>query len=197
MTGVDRFDRWSATYDRASLRPLHECAHHGVLALVAQWRLRPRRVLDVGCGTGRLLGHLAAYAENATLIGVDISAGMLATARGNASCGRIAFCQGAAEDLPFADAAYDLVTATISFRHWRDKAAGVREVARVLAPGGTLVVAGPFGAGRPLRLRPERGLPEALRRRSLARVGLRLAAVRYLPGFGPVSHLMLAAATRR
>ena len=197
MTGLDRFDQWSATYDQAPLRPLHDRAHAGVLALACEWRLRPRRILDVGCGTGRLLSTLAMENESATLVGVDISAGMLAAARLNPGCGRVAFCHAAAEHLPFADASFDLVIATVSFRHWRDKAAGVREVARVLAPGAALLIAGPFGPARPSRLVPERGLPDPLARASLHRCGLSLQTVRHLSGFGPVPHLTLVAATRR
>jgi malonyl-CoA O-methyltransferase len=110
MTGTDRFDQWSTTYDRASLRPLYDRAHDGVLALATEWRLRPRRALDVGCGTGRLLTALADRYDGCSLLGLDRSEGMLTSARPNASCHRIAFCQAAVEQLPFADRTFDLVT---------------------------------------------------------------------------------------
>jgi ubiquinone/menaquinone biosynthesis C-methylase UbiE len=197
MTGIDRFDQWSATYDRAPLRPLHDRAHEGVLALASEWRLQPRRILDIGCGTGRLLATLAVHNQSAALVGVDLSSGMLAAARLNPGCARIAFCRAAAEHLPFADAAFDLVTATVSFRHWHDQAAGVREAARVMAPGAALVIAGPFGPARPSRLLPERGLPPALSRAALHHCGLSLQTVRHLSGFGPIPHITLLAATRR
>jgi ubiquinone/menaquinone biosynthesis C-methylase UbiE len=166
MTRTDRFDRWSATYDRASLRPLYERAHDGVLQLAAEWRLRPRRALDVGCGTGRLLAAFADRHEEAALVGIDVSSGMLATARANAHYDRIVFCQAAVEQLPFADRTFDLVTSTVSFRHWNDQHAGVREIARVLDSGAPVLLAGLFGAARPSRLRPQGGLPSALCRAS-------------------------------
>lgn len=197
MAGTDRFDQWSTTYDRASLRPLYERVHAGVLELADEWRLRPRRALDVGCGTGRLLSVLAGRYDGCALVGLDRSAGMLATARPNAGCDRIAFCRADVEHLPFAERTFDLVTATVSFRHWTDQQAGIREIARVLVSGAPLVVAGPFGPARPRRWRPEHGLPAALSRGSLTRAGLRLRTVRHLSGFGPIPHITVVAATRR
>lgn len=193
----DRFDRWSASYDRASLRPLYECAHRGVLDLAGQWRLDPRRILDVGCGTGRLLAAFADRHDTALLIGVDVSAGMLATARSNRASRRIAFCQAAVERLPFRDGAFDLAVSTVSFRHWTDQRAGLAEIARVLAPGTPFLLAGFFGPRQVSRLRPHRGLPHALTRRALTASGLTLEAVKYLPGFGPVPHITLVAARAR
>jgi len=52
--------------------------------------------------------------------------------------------QGAAERLPAADGSYDLMVSTTSFDHWTDQAAGIRECARALAPGGTLVLTDQF-----------------------------------------------------
>jgi SAM-dependent methyltransferase len=59
--------------------------------------------------------------------------------------------RAAAERLPFADAVFDLVTATLTYRHWADQAAGVAEVGRVLTPGGVF--------GLAARLTPARGSP--------------------------------------
>jgi ubiquinone/menaquinone biosynthesis C-methylase UbiE len=62
------------------------------------------------------------------------------------------FAAAAAEQLPFADAVFDLVVVTLSLSHWRDRAAGLREIARVMAPGATLVAAdvGPRRSFRPM-----------------------------------------------
>ncbi len=59
---------------------------------------------------------------------------------------RLRFSLGAAEQLPYPDATFDLVVTTTSFDHWADQRAGLGECARVLAPGGHLVLAGQFSA---------------------------------------------------
>ena len=51
-----------------------------------------------------------------------------------------------AERLPFVDAVFDLVVVTLSVSHWRDSAAGLAQISRVMAPDGTLVAAGPSAA---------------------------------------------------
>jgi ubiquinone/menaquinone biosynthesis C-methylase UbiE len=198
VTEPDRFDKWSKTYDRAALRPLYERAHQGVLDLAYHWKLNPARMLDVGCGTGRLLGSFAQRYPQAALVGVDRSPGMLAAARANRCSERIAFCNATVEQLPFADAVFHLVTATASYRHWTDKDAGLREIARVLAPGTPLLIGGLFGPVRTaLVSRTHHGLPHPLTREALARIGMNLECVRPLAGFGPIPEITLVAAVRR
>jgi ubiquinone/menaquinone biosynthesis C-methylase UbiE len=105
----------------------------------------PRRVLDVGCGTGYLLRLLAArYPQAAELAGIDAAPSMIETAERAAGDPRLRFTAGTAERLPFPDNAFDLVVSTTSFDHWTDQRAGVRECARVLAPGGHIVLADQF-----------------------------------------------------
>jgi len=102
----------------------------------------PPRVLDVGCGTGLLLRLLASRLPRATeLVGVDPAPHMVEVAQAaGAGDARIRVHRGVAEELPFADASFDLVVSTTSFDHWADQRAGLRECARVLAPGGWLVL---------------------------------------------------------
>ncbi|HEY3340623.1 MAG TPA: class I SAM-dependent methyltransferase [Anaerolineae bacterium] len=107
--------------------------HQAVLTQVAH-RLAPNSLLDVGCGTGRLLRSARIRWPHALLFGVDPAEGMLEVAR-HLTHG-VTFKQGFAEALPFPDASVDVVLSTVSFHHWQDHAAGVREVARVLRPGG-------------------------------------------------------------
>jgi ubiquinone/menaquinone biosynthesis C-methylase UbiE len=57
---------------------------------------------------------------------------------------RLEFTIGVAEALPYRDASFDLVVSTTSFDHWRDQARGLAECARVLAPGGHLLLADLF-----------------------------------------------------
>ena len=106
------------------------------------------RLLDVGCGTGKLALMAArriTAAAGGEVHGLDATAGMIERARrrtGNALT-NIQFHLGVAERLPFADHDFDIVTSTLLFHHLPDdlQHEALREVARVLRPGGRLVLA--------------------------------------------------------
>jgi ubiquinone/menaquinone biosynthesis C-methylase UbiE len=123
--------------------------HHDIVGRAAELAVSadaaPRRVLDVGCGTGYMLRLLAArYPQAAEFAGIDAAPSMIKAAEQCADDGRLRFTVGVAERLPFPDHAFDLVVSTTSFDHWTDQPAGVRECARVLAPGGHIVLADQF-----------------------------------------------------
>lgn len=102
-------------------------------------------MLDVGCGTGMLLRLLASRCPQATdLAGIDAAPSMIEAAGQAADDPRIRLTVGVAERLPYPDGAFGLVVSTTSFDHWADQQAGLRECARVLAPGGHLVLADLF-----------------------------------------------------
>ena len=94
--------------------------------------------LDAGCGDGR---HLAALTADLPerLAGVDLSERILATARLQAPQ-RAELLQASLESLPFPDGAFDLVLSTQVIEHVPDPPSAARELARVLAPGGALVI---------------------------------------------------------
>lgn len=96
--------------------------------------------LDVATGTGHTA--LALAEAGAEVVGLDPTPVMLAEARRLAEArglrGRVRFVQGLAESLPFPDAAFKIVTCRRAAHHFRDIPAAVREMARVLAPGGRL-----------------------------------------------------------
>ena len=136
---VELFDRWGSTYERSWLqRRLFDPVHAAVLRQAAS-RLTPESVLDIGCGSGRLLRKAHDAWPQAHLAGVDPAQGMLDVARRLTPEAR--FYLGSGEALPLEDASVDLALSTISFHHWQDQAAGVREVARVLRPGGSFLLA--------------------------------------------------------
>lgn len=96
------------------------------------------RLLDVGCGTGLLLSRLARALPGVALAGVDRDRTMLAPARSRLP--EAALLHAAAGSLPFADAAFDAAVTSSSLHFWPDPAEGLRELRRVLRPGGQLVL---------------------------------------------------------
>jgi ubiquinone/menaquinone biosynthesis C-methylase UbiE len=143
---VESFDRRAASYDDGPLGRWHSQVVVSVADLVVDRGDWPRaRVLDIGCGTGLLIDTLACrLPQVASLTGIDPAAGMLEVASGRISDPRARVEQASAERLPVGDSSTDLVVTSLSFDHWTDQAAGLREVARVLAPGGELVLADLF-----------------------------------------------------
>jgi SAM-dependent methyltransferase len=102
-----------------------------VEALAAVAETRPRRVLDAGCGDGVFARAVAAP----VVVGVDMAASMVELARRRGVDAR----RGRIENLPFADGEFDIVVCNWVLYHLPDADAGVRELARVLRPGGRFV----------------------------------------------------------
>ena len=97
------------------------------------------RILDIGCGPGRLTRELAAAVADAQFVGLDISEAMLTAAAREHHDGRVTFIRGHALRLPFAPASFDAVFSTATF-HWvADHAALFAQLHAVLRPGGRLV----------------------------------------------------------
>jgi ubiquinone/menaquinone biosynthesis C-methylase UbiE len=143
---VGRFGRWASTYDEHWLQPrFFEPVQEATLDRAALLAPNPRRVLDVGCGTGALMRKTAKRFPRADLSGVDPAPGMVEAA-GKAWRGArpARFVLAAAEHLPFEGGEFDLVTSTLSFHHWQGQQAGLNEIGRVLAPGGSVVLADIF-----------------------------------------------------
>lgn len=92
-----------------------------------------RRILDLGAGVGSLLSRIRDAAPSAVVIACDRSGGMLALAPG--SFPRVV---ADAAELPFADGSFDAAVLAFMLFHLQDPAAGLREVRRVLGPGGAV-----------------------------------------------------------
>ena len=108
-------------------------------------RLQPgEHVVDVGCGAG-IDSLIAATMVGATgrVIGVDMTPAMIARARASAAeigATNVEFCEGLVESLPVPDAWADVVISNGVLNLFPDKLAGLREIARVLKPGGRLQI---------------------------------------------------------
>lgn len=134
---VPRYDRIAGEYD-ARYGALVDPMHRLLLSELDNLGVVPRTVLDVGCGTGALLVRIARRWPGAGLVGADPSAGMVRLARERVPSARFVVCP--AEALDVGTGEVDLVVSTTSFGQWADQPAGLRELGRVLRPGGTGVV---------------------------------------------------------
>jgi SAM-dependent methyltransferase len=112
-------------------------AHDARIPLVEEVvAARPHRVLEVGCGWGEL-AEWVARETGAEVVAIDLSPRMVELARERG----VEALQADVQALPFADAEFDLVIAAWMLYHVPDLARGLDEIARMLEPGGTLVVA--------------------------------------------------------
>ena len=116
--------------------------------IVRQWQ--PRRVLDLATGSGDLALTIARKLPEAKITGADFSPEMLAAARAKGLTNTVV---ADALHLPFGDASFDAVTVAFGLRNMADWGAALAEMARVLVPGGHLLVLDfslPRGPLRPL-----------------------------------------------
>ena len=150
----DEFAKWSRSYDRSILQLLlFGPSHRAIIRrLQAQFGGRPIKVLDVGCGTGVFAEKMRQAMPNAEVWGVDLVSAMLVKGRDRwkAHAGQIVPIQGDSERLPFASGSFDAVTCANSFHHYPRQDRAVAEMARVLKPGGSLMLVdghrdGPYG----------------------------------------------------
>lgn len=150
------FDRLPARYDL-----LAEVLSFGqnnrwrtaMVDAVAAMRPLPGRVLDVATGTAGVAMQLARRTP-ARIVGLDLTEPMLRRGQHRVAAsdqqGRIELVLGQAERLPFSDASFDAVTFTYLLRYVADPAAVLRELVRVLRPGGTLASLEFFVPSQPL-----------------------------------------------
>ena len=126
------------------------------------------RALDIGCGTGAMSFRLASHGFD--VIGLDHSPDMLAIAQEKASSsgmnGVVRFVLGDAEELPFPDAGFDVVTCEGVLHHLVELTPCVDEIARTMAPGGLVYIAEPCTS-------PHRPDARRLGAPALRRVGIR------------------------
>ncbi len=130
----------SGAYDQVSLWPIYAFERHIIVrALVNE---DPSgTLLDVGCGPGHLTAALSRKFPDAASVGLDVNGHMLALARRRfRSVTGLGFVRGDAERLPFADSSIDTIVSSLSLHHWKDAGAALKEIGRVLTPGGRVVL---------------------------------------------------------
>lgn len=134
VESVDGYRAWSATYDqpRNSLFDIDEPIVHEILE-----PLPPGTALDAACGTGRYAEYLAAQGHR--VIGVDSSPDMLAHAETRVPAAE--FRHGDLDKLALPDDHVDIVVCALALTHLPDLKPTMTEFARVLRPGGHLVIA--------------------------------------------------------
>jgi ubiquinone/menaquinone biosynthesis C-methylase UbiE len=103
------------------------------------------RILELGCGHGRALAHVARAAAPGLVVGVDPSEVMCQVARRHLrteiGAGQVRIERGDSRSIPVPDAAFDKAYSVHTLYFWPDLGAGLRELRRVLRPGGLLLLA--------------------------------------------------------
>jgi ubiquinone/menaquinone biosynthesis C-methylase UbiE len=172
---VQSFERRSSTYEDSFLYNfIFDWIHRDALNSVPAGSAF-KNILDIGCGTGRLLRKAAKRWPDAQLTGVDPAEGMVNKARRLSP--QAQFQVGIAEALQLPDGSIDLALSTMSFHHWQDQLQGVQQVARVMHPAGIFVLVDiclPFGLRKIFR-HGRQANPSAVRE-MFARSGLDIQA---------------------
>lgn len=137
LSVTDGYATWAEQYDTEK-NPLIFMEEPVMLSLLGE--IVGKDVLDAACGTGRWALRMAGL--GARVWGMDATAAMLAIAQAKQeNCSHKAdFLQGDVTKLPFADASFDLVTCALALSHVADLKSAISEFARVLRPGGRVLI---------------------------------------------------------
>ncbi len=142
---IDQFEKWSDTYDEEGFFQRHLFIPTEDLIITELLSLRKPdeefRMLDIGCGTGKLVFKAGEKFSAASFEGVDIAPGMVkAASEKTKENDRYQFQLGdAAETLPFDEGSFDYVSCCHSYHHYPDQESAAREFRRLLKPGGKLL----------------------------------------------------------
>lgn len=139
LKSIPAFDRWAQTYDRGRMTRWLSRGQRQALAALG---LAPGdSLLDVGCGTGGATIEAARSQRAGRACGVDLSPGMIQHAIHQArGLGNVEFRVADAEELPYPAASFDGALCAHSLHHYSDPVRALREIRRVLKPGGRFVL---------------------------------------------------------
>jgi ubiquinone/menaquinone biosynthesis C-methylase UbiE len=192
---VDAFDRRASGYESGLIGKLHEDIVNRTIRIAVTIAPDAQRVLDVGCGTGYLLRQIARQLPGAVdLAGIDAAPRMVEVARATLPADpRLRFSTGFAERLPYPAGSFDVVVSTTSFDHWADQRAGLAECARVLTPGGHLVLTDLFSLWlAPTLVAGHRGRARTVRRASRLLTTAGFRSLRWHPTYTLVLRTVIA-----
>ena len=140
------FDSIAVDYDRLnhllSLGTDRSWRRRALKDFVVPWKVQ--EILDVACGTGDFSIDIASASAKTVVTGIDLSDGMLGVMRRKVVRkgldDRIRMIQGNCESLPFGDSSFDCVTIAFGIRNFEHREEALKEILRVLRPGGKLVI---------------------------------------------------------
>lgn len=137
------FDRWAGFYDWSLTSVFYQAVHRRLLeSIELPSESGQPHILDLGCGTGKLLNRIAEAKSTWTGLGVDLSPDMIAQAqRVNQAPERMQYQVGNAVALSQEEDCFDAVFNTITFLHYPEPERVLAEVKRVLKPGGRYYLA--------------------------------------------------------
>ncbi|XHX80999.1 MAG: class I SAM-dependent methyltransferase [Stenomitos frigidus ULC029] len=134
----DQYNQMSERYDRRWSRYLSN-----TLSFLKEWAaIAPEStVLDIGCGTGEFERLVLLEQPEQTIVGVDLSEGMLELARQKCrNYPHVSFQKASVVALPFADRSFDVIVSASAFHYFDDPIAALIEMQRVLKPDGEIVI---------------------------------------------------------
>lgn len=138
------FNSTAEDYNQSHDGKFVQCMYQEIVERVKV--LKPKRVLDLGCGNGNVIQLLKSRIPS-QYYGLDISEKMIEETKkrfGN----EVKLCVGDAENLPFEDQMFDLIICNASFHHYPRAERAVAEMKRVLKPDGTVILGDPTLPGK-------------------------------------------------
>jgi ubiquinone/menaquinone biosynthesis C-methylase UbiE len=137
---INQFNSWAKTYDNPSIRYVFFTQSNKAIVKLLPQTLEVS-ILDIGTGTGILIEQVLLKNKSAHLFGIDISPEMVKKAKRKfQGKNKVTIALGSANKLPYKDNSFEFVTCANSFHHHPDSMQSLKEIKRVLKPGGKVIL---------------------------------------------------------